>query len=223
MRKYINCHPAIANSGEAGGGANSPNAEGLVDAAAMRALSVGRQDVLSTIAGIAELIRRMAQLPGQRFLVLVSPGFLNIERESLDAESRLIDLAARANVTVSTLDARGLYTTEMTASQKSPLLGGNSLQVNSDLQRSGMRQSENVMAELADGTGGTFFHNRNDLETGLRELTEVPECIYMLELSVSDVKRNGSLHRLNVKVSRDGAQVAARRAYFMPKPEKAAK
>jgi VWFA-related protein len=223
VRKYINCHPAIANPVEAGGGANSPNAEGLVDGAAQRALNVGRMDVLSTYAGIATLIRRMAQLPGQRALVLVSPGFLNIERESLDAESRIIDLAARSNVTVSALDARGLYTTEMTASQRSPLLGGRSLQDNTELQRSSMKLAENVMAELADGTGGTFFHNRNDLEAGLKELTDVPECLYMLELSVSDVKRNGSLHHLNVKVNREGAQVAARRGYFMPKPDKAAK
>ena len=222
VRKYINCHPAIASSSEAGN-PNSSNAEGLVAGAAQRALNVGRMDVLSTYAGIAAFIRRMAQLPGQRTLVLVSPGFLNIEQESLDAESRIIDLAARSNVTFSALDARGLYTTEMTASQRSPLLGGPSLEVNAEIQRSSMKRSENVMADLADGTGGTFFHNSNDLEAGLKELTETPECVYMLELSVSDVKRNGNLHRLSVKVNRDGAQIAARRSYFMPKPVKAAK
>ena len=64
VRKYINCHPAIANPVEAGGGANSPNAEGLVDGAAQRALNVGRMDVLSTYAGIATLIRRMAATAG---------------------------------------------------------------------------------------------------------------------------------------------------------------
>ncbi len=141
----------------------------------------------------------------------------------MDWESRIIDVAAGSNVRVSALDARGLYTTEMTASQRSPLLGGRSLQDNADFQRNTMKLSENVMAELADGTGGTFFHNRNDLETGLRDLAEAPECLYMLELPIGDVKRNGSLHRLQVKVDREGVQVAARRGYFIPKPEKAKK
>ena len=224
VRKYINCHPAIANPSEVpGGSGNSPNPEGLVAASALRALSVGRQDVQSTLAAIAAFIKRMGQVPGQRSLVLVSPGFLNLERESLDAESRIIDLAARSNVTVSTMDARGLYTTEMTASQRSPMLGGRSLLENSDMQRSAMKQSENAMAELADGTGGTFFHNSNDLEAGLKELSERPQCVYLLELPIGDVKRNGTLHRLSVKVNRDGVTVSARQSYFVPKPEKPAK
>ena len=72
------------------------------------------------------------------------------------------------------------------------------------------------MAELADGTGGTFFHNSNDLETGLKELSERPECLYVLELPLGDVKRNGSLHSLTVKVNRQGAQVTARRRVLHP-------
>jgi VWFA-related protein len=226
VRKYINCHPAIANPSEASGGvggADSSHAEGLVEASVQRALSLGRQDVQSAFARIDVLIKAIANFPGQRSLVLVSSGFLTIERESMDWESRIIDLAARSNVTVSALDARGLYTAEMTASQRSPLLGGRSLQDNTDFQRSTMKLSENVMAELADGTGGTFFHNSNDLETGLRDLAEAPQCQYMLELPIGDVKRNGSLHRLEVKVDREGVQVAARRGYFIPKPEKAKK
>jgi hypothetical protein len=76
------------------------------------------------------------------------------------------------------------------------------------------------MAELADGTGGRFFHNSNDLEAGLKQLTEVPECLYLLELPIGDVKRNGALRHLEVKVARPGVEVAARRGYFIPKSEK---
>ena len=220
VQKYINCHPAFANVQDLKTSANLPNAEGLVEGAAERALSAGHHDVQLTLANLGALIHSMAQLPGQRSLVLVSPGFLNVERESQDQESRIIDLAARSNVAVSALDARGLYVTEMTASQRSPLLGGRSLQTNSDFQRSGMQLQENVMAELADGTGGTFFHNSNDLEAGLRQLTEIPECLYVLELPIGDVKRNGALHHLDVKVNRPGVEVAARRGYFIPKPDK---
>ncbi len=216
-QKYANCNPAIAAPQDVGGGANLPTAEGFVESAAMQALNLGDQDVQSTYAGIALFVQRMAALPGQRTLILVSPGFLNIAQNSLILESRLIDLAVRSNVTISALDARGLYTTEMTASQRSPALNGQSFQVNSGYQRSAMRLAENAMAELADGTGGRFFHDSNDLNRGLKELTEAPECIYLLELGLDGVKQNGKYHRLKVKVDRKAVQVDARRGYFMPR------
>ena len=75
------------------------------------------------------------------------------------------------------------------------------------------------MGELADGTGGRFFHNSNDLEAGFKAVTAAPEVVYMLELPLDGVKANGSYHRLEVKVDREGMEVQARRGYFMPKPE----
>jgi len=79
------------------------------------------------------------------------------------------------------------------------------------------------MASLADGTGGTFFHNSNDLDAGFKALTEVPETVYVLELSLNNVKPDGAYHSLKVKLDRDGLDLNARRGYFMPKPEKVKK
>ena len=76
------------------------------------------------------------------------------------------------------------------------------------------------MGELADGTGGRFFHNSNDLNAGFKGITEAPEVVCMLELPLDGVKANGTYHRLEVKVDREGMEVQARRGYFMPKPEK---
>ena len=76
------------------------------------------------------------------------------------------------------------------------------------------------MAELADGTGGTFFHNNNDLDAGFRRLTDAPETVYVLELSLDNIKLDGSYHRLKVSLSHDGFDVNARHGYFTPKPEK---
>jgi VWFA-related protein len=86
-----------------------------------------------------------------------------------------------------------------------------------------MNHTESVMAELADGTGGTYFHHNNDLNAGFKGLTAAPECVYLLELSLDGVKQNGSYHRLKVKVDREGAKLQARRGYFIPKPVKAKK
>ncbi len=219
VRKFANCNPAVSRPQDLAG-SQVTEAQNLIETAASKALILGRQDAQSTYASIANLVRKMAQLPGQRTLILVSSGFLNIERDSLNAESHVIDIAAQSNVTISALDARGLYTTELTASEKSPALSGPSLQVNSEFHRSGMRLSENTLAEMADGTGGTFFHNSNDLNSGLKELTETPACIYVLELSLDGVKQNGTFHALKVKVDREDATLEARRGYVIPKPEK---
>jgi VWFA-related protein len=214
-QKYANCNPSVAQPQSIGGGPNLPTAQGPVDAAAMRALNLGHQGVQTAYAAIANMVRHMAPLPGERSLILVSPGFLNVERDSLDAESRIIDLAIRSNVIISSLDARGLYTTVIGASERSPALGGRSFQVNAEYHGAAMRLAENTMAELADGTGGTYFHNSNDLDAGMKELTEAPGCVYVLELPLDGLKRNGSFHRLKVKVHLAEVDVEARRGYFI--------
>jgi VWFA-related protein len=196
-------------------------AERMVEAAAARALAIGDQDVRVTLNGIADVVRGMSSLPGQRVLILVSPGFLTMGQEAMTTKSRIMDTAAKANMTVSGLDARGLYTTEIDAGQRGAgstydLVTGSK----SEYRRSSMTLNENVMAELADGTGGTFFHNSNDLEGGFKKLTEAPEYLYLLEFSPKNVKWDGSYHALKVKVNQDGLKLQARRGYFAEKPSK---
>jgi VWFA-related protein len=207
FRQVVNCNPGLDPK-------NQQNAaENEVSSATNRVLNLGRQDVQTTYANIAAFVRTMATLPGQRMLILVSPGFLSIEQESMTMESRVMDLAAQNNVTISALDARGLYSAELDASSR-----GSASQ--SDYNRSSMTFAEGSMESLADGTGGTFFHNRNDLGAGFKALTETPEVVYVLELSLDGVKQDGTYHHLKVKVNRDGVDVRSRRGYFMPKPEK---
>jgi VWFA-related protein len=193
------------------------NAERLADSAARYALTLGKQDILVTYANLREIVRRMATLPGQRSLLLVSDGFLPIEEEARYAESQLLDLAVQSNVTINAIDARGLYTTSVTASEDTR---GRSPEKIEEYRRRSKSIAEQAMGELADGTGGTFFHNNNNLDAGFKAITQAPEVVYMLELPLDGVKANGSYHSLKVKVDREGTTVQTRRGYFMPKPEK---
>jgi len=189
-------------------------AQGMVESAARRVLAVGEQDVQVTLVTIKEFVRRMAKLPGQRTLILVSPGFVAIGPEALNWESQIMDLAAQSNVTINALDARGLYTGVTDISERG------AGQIIDSTHLAAMTRAEGVMSELADGTGGAFFHNSNDLGAGFKILTDAPEVVYVLELSLDGVKPDGSYHRVKVKVDREGMQIQARQGYSAPKQEK---
>lgn len=160
-------------------------AEARVRSAASSAMVTGDQDVRVTLATIAEFVRTMGTLPGQRTLILVSPGFLTLSQEALTWKTQILDLAAQSSVTVSALDVRGLYTTELGASERGP---DSKMAMQTGYESQSHRASgalnEDVMAELADGSGGTYFHDSNDLEAGFKDLAAAPEYVYILELSL---------------------------------------
>jgi len=193
----------------------------LTKNAAMIALQEGDQDAADSIRFVRDVVHTISGLPGQRTLILVSPGFLSLSQESIAAESQVLNLAAASAVTISTLDARGLYSAMLSASQG----GGESIQSLVTGQNLGdgndaNRQNKQVMAELADGTGGTFFRNDNDLKSGLTSLAAGPAFKYLLELSLRDVKQNGSYHALKVEVDRKDVKIQAREGYFAPQSPK---
>jgi VWFA-related protein len=210
---YINC----SNSS----GLTKEIAQGAVESTARHVLEVGDQDARVSLMFIAGVVQRMKTLPGQRTLVLVSPGFLTMTPESMSFKSKILDLAAQANVTISALDARGVYTTEINAdergAQSSMELATGAAQ---DYHRETGERAGNVLGELADGTGGTYFHGSNDLEGGLHQLMEGPEYLYVLEFSLDEVKHDGAYHALSVKVDRPGLHLQARHGYFAPAAEK---
>ncbi len=170
-------------------------------------------DVLDTYDTLKDYVRQMANLPGQRQMILVSPGLVDFELVTQDAGSELIGLAAQSNVTISALDVRGLYSAFPDATTRGkdlPFMPPQEAQY----LRAEMTIATMSMASLAGGTGGNFYHNDNDLEAGFKALTQLPEYVYELELSVDDVKPDGTYHPLKVKVDRKDVQVQARLAYI---------
>src|SRR5262249_52817333 len=92
--------------------------ESMWESVARRALELGDQDVRVTLSIVREVVREMGTLPGDRSLILVSSGFLTPTAEAMTLKSQILDVAASANVTINALDARGLYSTQIDASQQ---------------------------------------------------------------------------------------------------------
>jgi VWFA-related protein len=194
--------------------------ERMARSAATRALLAGEEDARTSLLLIKAVVSAMSKLPGQRLLILVSPGFLSVAPDAMTFKSELLDQAAGANVVISALDARGLYSGSADASGGPGATVSDTFGPTAGDRLAAMESSENVMAELANGTGGTFFHNNNDLENGLKSLTAAPEYLYLLQVSLKDVKPTGTYHALQVKVDQHDVSVQGRRGYFAPKATK---
>jgi VWFA-related protein len=171
----------------------------------------------ANLKGLERAVDYLAQMPGERTVILVSPGFLSeSEKYSLD---EVIDHALRSQVVISSLDPRGLalLLRGADASQKwIPGKPGTADRV--DSQRELVAQD--VLAEVAQDTGGIFFHNNNDLQGGLGALAGSP-VDYVLAFAPNDLKDDGKFHGLKVKLAEkhDGYSVQARRGYFAPRSE----
>lgn len=192
-------------------------AQQLAESTAMQVLDSGVAESHVTLTVINDVIRRMAVIPGQRSIVIISPGFLTPEMEAEYMDS--IERALRAKVVINALDARGLYTVDPGGDISTPAVPSPLSQIKRQ-QYMGLEASANadILASFADGTGGTFFQNSNDLQEGLRRTTATPEYWYTLSFSPQNLKRDGSFHTLKVKLKNAGRlTVQARRGYFAPK------
>jgi hypothetical protein len=76
---------------------------------------------------------------------------------------------------------------------------------------------EDVLAELAFGTGGVFFHNNNDLVEGFKRVAARPEFMYVLGFSPQNLKLDGRLHNLKITLrSPAKLDLQARKGYYAP-------
>jgi VWFA-related protein len=200
-------------------GAASTAAQGqsLAQGVANQVLGVAEADVQVTLSVLKATVQRMAAMPGQRTIVLVSSGFI-VTINYRQQEVELIDRAIRANVTLSTLDARGLFAIVPggDASQSSTSIVASNNKARYQLEAA--IAEGDVLGELADGTGGTFFHNNNDLQEGFRQTGATPEFMYVLGFSPQNLKFDGSYHSLKV-TAKDTKDVSlqARRGYYAPR------
>ena len=192
-------------------------AQGVAQGMALQILSTADVQTQYSFQRLKEIVRRMTAVSGQRLVVLMSPGFLIPNRE-YDL-SEVIDSAARSNVMISTLDARGLYTVDALPDVSAKPTGDPTLSGFHTSYRfqQESRQSD-VLWSVANGTGGQGFANSNDLAGGFRRLVAAPETSYLIGFVPQNLKYDGHFHSLKVALtSKEKYTVQARSGFYAPK------
>ena len=131
----------------------------------------------TTLDAILMVIRHLGAAPGQRMLILMSPGFPTGGLE--ERSSAITNAALRSNITISAVNSEGLVTSRLLARKLFVLSG--------------------FMADAAKSTAGKYLHDTNDWTGSLQALAAVPEVSYVLGFSPPG-NPDGKYHSLKTRI-----------------------
>ncbi len=160
--------------------------------AQLRSGDVARIRAQVSLSALEALVTYLGSLKeGRKTVIFVSQGPHIGTMSDLNQDvERVIRAANRGNVTINTMDPRGLGMTPF---------GG-----------------DDVPYRLAHETGGRAIVNTNNLANGLDDVVADASAYYLLGYVPARDFNDGKFHRIEVKVARRGLHVVARRGYWAP-------
>jgi VWFA-related protein len=224
----------------AGAAAGQAAAEAAMANMELRAIDMARnlersQRGNSSLFGLFALARQQQRLAGRKAIVYFSEG-LEVPNQLEPLYRSVVSEANRANLSVYSIDARGLRTTSDSDDAKRDLRKSMETvrrQVQSRGGRAVTREDvlagevaedaitlnvQGMLGALAESTGGRLIANSNDVATGLdRALSDLAgyyEVTYDPQLTTFD----GAFRRVRVKVKREGVTLQTREGYFALPP-----
>ena len=170
-------------------------------------LDLAERDLRTYFNAIERLIDAMSVLPGEREIVLLSPG-IYVPSRYRHEENEIVNRAIRAHVTISSVDIRGVPV-YFEQGGDDPAFSHSAYGMSETAERFGF------LDDLAAGTGGIALRGNNDLALQLRRASSLPEYVYVLGFSPSDLTLDGKLHTIRVGLKNPrGFTWNARDKYF---------
>jgi len=177
----------------------------------------------TTIAGLQSIVRTLALLPGRKDILLFSEGFrISTAGSAVDGLENLVAAANQRGVTFHTIDTVGLRAVDgrqETRQRLSKYVGGQDAPGvitpgKEDANALLALDPTATLARLAEGTGGEFVEDTNDLDGAVKQLTGEMHDYYRLSYRPTDQSKR-SYHHITVKVSVPGAVVRTRSGYYV--------
>jgi VWFA-related protein len=189
----------------------------------------------STLYPLLALVKAQGRLSGRKTLVFFSQG-LAVPPNLDDVFRTIVSEANRANVSVYSVDARGLgqnsdlqssaaalreaATTSMTQQMKGAGEATTAAEMNiMDTADSSLRlNAQQTLSDLSEGTGGFLVANANDFGKAVDRLAADIRGYYELTYAPAVTNFDGSFRRVSVKVARKDVVLQSRTGYFALPP-----
>ncbi len=185
----------------------------------------------SSIFGLLALANQQQRLAGRKTILYFSEG-LQVTSRLEQVFRSAVSEANRANVSIYSVDARGLNTANQLIGQQQRVERAQRAVQRQQMSRGGVAvtpdevlagetveeslrvNTQGTLADLAEGTGGFLIANSNDMEAGMDRVAGDIVGYYEVTYAPARVETDGKFRALSVKVARGGTTVQARKGYF---------
>lgn len=227
-------------SGTAAAGFDAIFARSLIEMISFGERSEMAYSGRSTIWALLNAVRGQSEMPGRKALIYFSEGFA-IPQGAEEEFRAVISAANRNNLSFYPIDAHGLVASSLNSKATEGLaaaavasaqsaglgLGGADLMqpkteiaMAADLAINANRMNiQDVLAMLADQTGGFLTANTNDFSGPMRRVMEEMDTYYELTYTPRIEKYDGKFRHISVKVANNDLTVQSRAGYFALPPD----
>jgi VWFA-related protein len=171
---------------------------------------------LSAIETLAKMYR---EFPERKSLVYFSSGVTTTGVENNAQIRSTVDQANRSNMSIYTVDSRGLVALPPGGNASQRSAGGRAMFSGAAMMRqmASFNNSQETLTTLAHDTGGQAFTDSNDLSLALQKVQQDTNVYYVLGYFSSNSKEDGKYRKIRIEVTRPGLKIEHRPGYFAAK------
>ena len=171
---------------------------------------------LAAIESLAEMLR---PIPGKKAVIQFAGGITQTGEENRTQLRSATDAANRANVSLYTVDTRGLQAAAPGGNASEAGATGTALFSGAAVrqQTAARQESRDTMATLAADTGGESFFDLGDFKEAFQKVQQDGTGYYLVGYYPENMRRDGRWRYVEVKVNIPGARVTHREGYYAPK------
>lgn len=165
-----------------------------------------------------DISKALSHINEKKSLLYFSGG---LTRDGIENQASLhaaVNAAVRANLSIYSVDARGLQAISPLGDASTGSLrgsggfSGSAQQNNLDANFN----SQEVLATLSSDTGGKAFFDSNDFSPAFQRIQEDTSAYYVIGFRSTDTRRDGRYRKLTIKVNRPGLKLEYRPGYYAP-------
>ena len=170
------------------------------------------------LEAIRSVARQLAGIDQKKSLIYFSSGMTRTGIENQAELRSAVNAAVRSNMSIYTMDIRGLQALPPGGEAQSASLRGTSAYSGQATlnQFDANFSSQETLVTLAGDTGGKAFLDSNDFGKVFKGVQDDTASYYMLGYHTTNPVRDGKYRHIGVKLNRAGLKLEYRRGYYAP-------